>query len=88
MTLLRHDSPTVLTLPQLYPTPPDVTFDGGRLCPVDICHAPLRRDFDGLACTTCPARWDVRGEHGSWSDTDLLALALAAGVVPSTEVTR
>lgn len=88
MTLLKHGSPAVSTLPRIYPTPPDVTFDGGRLCPVGICHAPLHPETGGWACTACPARWDVWGEHGSWSDADLLTLAMAVGVVRSTEVTR
>jgi hypothetical protein len=69
-------------LRELYPVPPHVTFVGGRLCPIDVCHAPLRRiGAAGWACTDCPARWDMKGEHGQWSDADLLALALAVGVV-------
>jgi hypothetical protein len=88
MTLTTDGRQVALSsLRELYAVPPNVTFQDGLLCPIDICHAPLRRNETGWTCTDCPARWDVRGEHGQWStgqwsDADLLALALAVGVVP------
>lgn len=88
MTLTTNARQVALNgLPELYAAPPNVAFRDGRLCPIDICHAPLRPNETGWTCTDCPGRWDVRGEHGQWNDeqwssADLLALALAVGVVP------
>src|SRR4051794_10271620 len=65
----------------LYPAPPDITFDGGLLCPVDICHAPLHHDAVGWKCTGCPGRWDRKGGHGSWDENVVVALAREVGVI-------
>jgi hypothetical protein len=84
MTLTTKDRQLALNgLRELSAVPPSLTFEGGRLCPIDICHASLRRDETGWTCTDCPARWDIRCEHGQWNDADLLALARAVGVFRS-----
>lgn len=47
-----------------HPTPVEVRFDGGRLCPHDA--APLHAELAGLVCHECLAWWDVSGRHGRW----------------------
>lgn len=82
MTVVNNPAGREVVVHELYPVLPDVAFErDGRFCPISVCHAPLRLLDGEWSCSDCPAHWDIRGEHGTWTDADLLAVAAAAGVV-------
>lgn len=82
MTVVNNPAGREVVVRELYPVLPDVAFErDGRFCPISVCHAPLRLVDGEWSCSDCPAHWDIRGEHGTWTDADLLAVAAAAGVV-------